>query len=97
MTDIIRQLYTGEIYPDDEIIPRDKEYQSKMKKIYQERDYLKSALSPEDYNHLEQMEQLRSDVSLMNYYANFSYGFRLGVQLMSEVCGRVDDTYTRED
>lgn len=88
MRNILRQLRNGEIYPDDELIPRDKEYHSTMAKIRKERDYFKTVLSSEDNERLGKLDDLRFQSSMMDCYANFSYGFRLGVQLMSEVYGR---------
>lgn len=92
MKNVLRQLYFGEIYPDEEIVPRDKDYHSTAENIRKEREYFKRALSSEDNKRLGKLDDLRFQLSLMSDYANFSYSFRLGVQLMSEVYGAEDYT-----
>lgn len=78
-------LYNGELYPGEEIVPRNPGYSALGEKIGKEREYFKSKLSPEDKERFEEWDGLLLTSSSMNSYANFSYGVKLGVLLMCEV------------
>lgn len=84
MSNILDQLYSGEIYPAEQIVSTDPEYRPTHKKISEGREYLKQKLSPEDAARLEELDGLYLESISMNCYAGFSCGFKLAVQLMCE-------------
>lgn len=91
MKNILRQIYQGDIDSDSELIPRDKNYRLTMNKIKAEREYFKGILSQEDNRRLNALDDLRGQFNAMDCYANFSYGFRLAIQIMCECCGREEN------
>ena len=82
---ILEKLYNGQIYPFEEIVPQDKEYRTTNRKISEIREYFYENLSPEDREKFEEMNKLSRESAHMEFYANFAYGFRLGVLLMCDV------------
>lgn len=84
MNDILDRLYSGAIYPAEQIVPADPKFRPTHKKISEEREYLKQKLSPEDAARLEEINDLYLDSVSMNCYAGFTYGFKLAVRLMCE-------------
>lgn len=84
MNDLLNQLYSGGIYPAEQIVPADPRFRPTHKKISEEREYLKQKLSSEDAARLEELDGLYLDSLSMNSYAGFSYGFKLAIQLMCE-------------
>lgn len=82
---ILETLYNGELYPGEEIVPRNPDYRSLGEKIGKERKYFKSKLSSEDKKCFEERDGILLTSSPMNSYAHFSYGFKLGVLLMCEI------------
>lgn len=84
MNKIIEQLYNGNIYPAELIISSDPEYIATHKWIDKELTILKEVLPPEDLYHLKDLEKLYLTSSSMTCFAGFSYGLKLGIQLMSE-------------
>lgn len=92
MRNILRQFFNCEIDLDDERIPRDRDYRKTLEKISKERAYFKEVLSPGDDKRLGELDDLRFHAAMMDYYAHFTCGLRLGIQLMSEVYGREEYT-----
>lgn len=92
MRNILRQFFHCEIDLEDDRIPRDKDYRRTLEKISKERAHFKETLPPEEEKRLEDLDDLRFDAAMMEYYAHFTCGLRLGIQLMSEVYGREDLT-----
>lgn len=82
---VLEDLYSGKIYPSEIIVPRDEEYKPINRKIGEMREYFSGRLSPEDKEKFEQLSNLIHESIYMESYANFSYGFRLGVMLMTDV------------
>lgn len=82
---IINDLYSGQIFPAEEIVPRDPEYRALEQKVKEAKDYLFSRLPLEDGARLDHMyELIMSESSLYAYY-HFAYGFKLGALLMQEI------------
>jgi hypothetical protein len=81
---LLQQLYDGEVYPAEDIKlirPEDKELSQKNSK---EMEYFEDLLSPEDYRRLEKLDDKRQDENSAYEYANFVYGFRLGMGMAIE-------------
>lgn len=85
MNNILEQLFGGEIYPAEQIIPADPAYRPTSLKIGEERENLKKKLCEEDSERLEKLNDMHMEVCSMNCYAGFSYGLKLGVLLMFEL------------
>lgn len=79
---MLESLYCGNIYPADQAIPLDKEYQKLRHKGLEE---LESKLTPEQ---MKLVNQFHSDVissHCMEVETQFQYGFALGMLLMKDV------------
>lgn len=79
---ILKDLYNGKIYPLDAIVPQDEEYRKTGEKIGEMRSYFEGKLPPEDKEKFARWNQLINEDCYMEAYANFAYGFRLGMLLM---------------
>lgn len=98
MNSILQGLYDGEIFPDEQIVPKDPEYRSMSKKLGEQKAYFKQKLSEEDSKKFEEFDDLYCQTRSMDSEASFMYGFRLGAMLMIEVftgkeelaCGEAD-------
>jgi len=81
---LLQQLYDGEIYPAEVIRCKTPEYKELNHKISDETEYFMERLSPDDWKRFEKLEDMKCDRSDAYVFANFTYGFRLGVGLMIE-------------
>ena len=89
---ILEELYNGQVYPFEEIVPQDEAYRETNQKISEIREYFYENLSPEEREKFEEMNRLSREVAYMESYANFAYGFRLSALLMCDVfIGENDD------
>lgn len=86
-TSILYDLYEGEIYPSEKIVPAAPVYRSLLEKINNERQSLQEKLNAEDGERLEALGEMYVDSSSMYGFENFSYGFKLGARLMLEMLG----------
>lgn len=82
---IIKDLYNGELYPFENINPQDKEYQKTEIKTGEMKKHLWEKMSPEDQEKFEEWNRLQHECRCMEAYANFAYGFRLGIMMMVDV------------
>lgn len=87
MNDMLEQLYNGELYPSENIIPTSPDYRPLKRKISDEREELKAKLSVEDGERLEKLGEMYVDSSAMYGYENFLCGLKLGAQLMIKILG----------
>ena len=78
---ILDDLYNGRIYPFEQIVPADKNYRPVNAKVGEMREYFIEKLPPEDREKFSQWHSLIHEVNYMDSYANFVYGFRLGLLL----------------
>lgn len=80
----ISELWYGNIHPFEQCTYGDKRVKELMKLIVRNRDALGETLTEKQKEVLEKLEEC---INEMNDYAEqdaFSYGFRLGVRLISE-------------
>lgn len=82
---VLKDWYDGYIFPAENIIPKDPEYHALGNKIGVEKDYFAGRLSQEDCTRFQQLYELVLKESNIYAYANFVYGFKLGMLLMQEV------------
>lgn len=81
---LLQQLYDGEIYPAEGIKCKAPEHRELSHKISDEAEHFKAVLSPEDWKRFEKLKDMESDREDTYIFANFTYGFQLGVGLMIE-------------
>ncbi|HBF39826.1 MAG TPA: hypothetical protein DDW50_21255 [Firmicutes bacterium] len=85
MKPILEDLYLGRLYPLEQIVPQNPEYHSVNQKKSDLMEILETKLSAEDYQTLEEILELDCDASVMEAFASFECGVKLGVLLMLEV------------
>ena len=85
MNNILEQLYNGEIYPTENIVPTNPQYRPLTRKISDEREALQTKLNAEDSERLEALGEMYVETSSMYGYENFLCGFKLGASLMLEI------------
>ncbi len=78
MKSILEELFYGHIFPFERIVPHDPEYRPLNQKISGIKQTLQAKLPAEDYQALEELMELCCDSGVMDTYASFEYGFRLG-------------------
>ena len=83
MSPVIKQLFQGEITPAETIIPQDPEYGILWGEIEKIMNRLSSTY-PQEAQALARLELLWNDASVMDTYAGFSYGLKLGIHLTWE-------------
>lgn len=84
MNNVLDRLYSGKIYPAEQIVVRTSKYRELNRKIIDEKKYFQSVLSPNDGKRFEDLGDLELQRSSAYAFENFVYGFRLGVGLLLE-------------
>ena len=87
MKSILEELFYGQFFPFERIVPHDPGYRPLNQKISGLKQKLQERLPAEDYQTLKELLDLGCDSGLMETYASFEYGFKLGALLMLEVLG----------
>lgn len=82
---ILEALYNGHICPVENVIPSSPNYRPIVEEISKGREYFLSRLSDEDKKRFEIWNQKVFQYEEMVEYANFAYGFKLGIMLWYEV------------
>jgi len=85
MNSILGDLYRNELNLWDHPSPDDPKYRELEKKSCSEEDYFKNKLSPEDWKRFEAYDGILMDISEIDETYAFSYGFKMGALLMTEV------------
>lgn len=85
MQSILGELFEGGINPAEFIIPRNPEYRPLNQKISNKINMWRDKLSEHDYQELEELLDLRSQVESMYAKASFIYGFKIAAAMMIEV------------
>ena len=83
--DILRNLYQGKLNPFEHAVSKEDEYRMLDREIAEKRKNLMECLSEEGREQFEAWDQDVMKAGTMGEYANFAYGFRLGVLLMCEI------------
>jgi len=91
MKSILKELFDGNVYPSELIVPKSSQYHETNQKISDEQDYFKGKLSEDDRKRLEELGNLYCQSTDIDSFESFSYGFKLGVMLMVEVFTGKDD------
>jgi len=82
---ILQRIYDDEAGPGETFLCDDPLCRELNREISDDYDYFRGRMSPEDWKRFEKMDNLISERSCASSYANFTYGFRLGVRMMVEV------------
>ena len=78
-------LYYGEIRPFEYETKHSPEYDAAEADIEEAKTYLKGRLSPEDAEHLDDLEDLYNHFSTFENVDCFAHGLRFGILLMMDV------------
>ena len=85
MKPILEELYLGRLYPLEQIVPQDPEFHTVNEKRSSLMEILETRLPAEDYQTVEELLDVDCNISVMEAYASFEYGFKLGALMMLEV------------
>ena len=85
MKPILEELYLGHLYPLEQIVPQDPEFHTVNEKRSSLMEILETRLPAEDYQTVEELLDVDCNISVMEAYASFEYGFKLGALMMLEV------------
>lgn len=85
MKSILEELYGGEVYPAELIVPKDPEYNETNQKISDALDAWKKKLSEDDFKQLETFLNMISCSNSIEATSTFVYGFKLGAAIAIEV------------
>ena len=81
---ILDELWYGNIAPFEQSASGDKRFAELLKLVNQNREELSGALTDKQKETLEKYEETVNEMYNVTEREAFSYGFRLGVRLMSE-------------
>ena len=82
--DIINELWYGNISPFEQCTRGDKRLKELLKLVARNREDLDGTLTEKQKETLEKFEDCMNEMHSITERDAFSYGFRLGVQLMAE-------------
>lgn len=82
--DIIKELWYGNIAPFEQCTREDKQLKELLKLVARNKDELDATLTDKQKEVLEKFEENMNEMHGITERDAFSYGFRLGVQLMAE-------------
>lgn len=88
---IIAAIYQGRLNPEELIVPSDPNYRNWSRQLAEQEKEWKIRLGDEWYTELERHLELRDQVNNMQIEASFTYGFKLGANLMLDVVSRDDN------
>lgn len=86
---ILQQLFHGEIYPFEQVVPTDPDYTVKGHAYERYMDQIREFLGEEEAKH---MDNLKADIHVMELESLFACGFRLGLFLMMDLRSMEDKT-----
>ena len=82
---ILENFFNGKINPSEHSVPFSREREAVNKKVQEEKGYFRKILSPEDYNRLNDLENLYTESSNFVNVETFKHGFTLGALMITEV------------
>ena len=82
--DIINEIWYGNISPFEQCTRGDKRLKGLLKLVARNREDLDATLTDKQKETLEKFEDCMNEMHSITERDAFSYGFRLGVQLMAE-------------
>lgn len=85
MPSILEELYAGNIFPDEIIVPRNPEYRLLCQQISVAMENWQQKLGEEEFSELEALLDLHAEANAMHNEAAFTHGFKLGAAILAEV------------
>ena len=82
--DIIKELWYGNVAPFEQCTRGDKQLKELLKLVARNKEELDASLTEKQKETLEKFEENMNEMHGITERDAFSYGFRLGVQLMAE-------------
>ena len=82
--DIIKELWYGNVAPFEQCTRGDKQLKELLKLVAKNKEELDASLTDKQKETLEKFEDCMNEMHSITERDAFSYGFRLGVQLMAE-------------
>ncbi len=93
MKTLLEELYNGNVFPNELIVPRDPEYTRLNAKISEAIETWREKLSADDFKRLDSLIDLVGESGYLVETDTFIYGFRLGAGIMLEVMAEKDSLY----
>lgn len=90
MYSILEEMYRGNIYPDEAIVPRSVDYKGLNERISELVMQWREKLSEADFQELEKLLDLKNDVNALQSQESFIHGFKLGSLMMIEIYTNTD-------
>ena len=84
---VLQELWRGNITPSERFVRSGSEYKKIAGKLSDEMDRLMEMISPEARKQLENIGNLRADMTVLANEDYFIYGFRLGARLILDIVG----------
>ncbi|MBE6529212.1 MAG: hypothetical protein E7680_01250 [Ruminococcaceae bacterium] len=88
---ILENLWYGNVHPVEEFLEVNKEYKNLLRIAAKDQERLGASLTPEQAELFEKYDSAVKEVNATAEVEAFSYGFRLGVRLMTEPFGVIRD------
>ncbi|WP_150266141.1 DUF6809 family protein [Paenibacillus tepidiphilus] len=88
---LLNELYHGNLYPDEEVIPNDPHYRLVSRKTSEAIEAWKVRHSEKEFNELEELLDLYNQTHGIQLASTFTHGFRLGAGIMVEVLTGQDE------
>jgi len=90
---VLEKLWRGEISPMERPLRRGSEYHQKIVEICGKMDALLEALPPAAKAQVEELDDLKTDLSLLAEKDSFLYGFRMGARTMLDILGEYEGQF----
>ena len=84
---VLQELWRGNITPSERFVRSGSEYKKIAGKLSDEMDRLMEAIPPEARKQLENIGNLRADMTVLANEDYFIYGFQLGARLILDIVG----------
>lgn len=92
---VLKELWRGNIAPVERSVRPGSDYKKISLEACKQMDRFGENLTPEEKKQLENINDLRSDMSLLAEEDSFICGFRLGAKIIMEVVGEYKGQFTR--
>ncbi len=93
---VLEKLFRGNIAPIERTVRPESDYKKVSLKICKHLDCFMETLTPEGKKQLEAIDDLRSDMTLLEAEDAFIRGFRLGARMMMDVVGEYKGQFIEE-
>ncbi len=91
---VLKELWRGNITPIKRFVRPGSDYKKVSLEACKQMDRLLEKMTPEEKKRLEDISDLRSDMSLLAEEDAFISGFRLGARMIMEVVGEYTGQFT---